>query len=82
MGNTILIVEDDESLLPMLTYNLKKKGFNVKSASTGEEGLILIKELIPDLLILEGWFLGIEPFSLDTNDQSKNLLELSPHETS
>ena len=25
VGNTILIVEDDESLLPMLTYNLKKK---------------------------------------------------------
>ena len=42
---------------------LVKKGFNVKSASTGEEGLILIKELIPDLLILD-WMMpklsGIE----------------------
>ena len=36
----------------------------------------------PDLLILEGWFLGIEPFSLDPNCQSINSLELSPHETS
>ena len=36
----------------------------------------------PDLLILEGWFLGIEPFSLDSNDQSNNSLKLSPHETS
>ena len=63
MGNTILIVEDDESLLPMLTYNLKKKGFNVKSASTGEEGLILIKELIPDLLILD-WMMP-EPSGLE-----------------
>ena len=36
----------------------------------------------PDLLILEGWFLGIEPFSLDPNYQSINSLELSPHETS
>ncbi len=63
MGNTILIVEDDESLLPMITYNLKKKGFNVKSASTGEEGLILIKELIPDLLILD-WMIP-EPSGLE-----------------
>ena len=51
MGNTILIVEDDESLLPMLTYNLKKKGFNVKSASTGEEGLILIINSIHNMMI-------------------------------
>ena len=36
----------------------------------------------PDLLILEGWFLGIEPLSLDANDQSINSIELSPHETS
>lgn len=37
----------------MLTYNLKKNGFNVKSAKTGEEGIFLVKELIPELLILD-----------------------------
>ena len=36
----------------------------------------------PDLLILEGWFLGIEPFSGDSNDQSMNSLELSADEVS
>jgi len=36
----------------------------------------------PDLLILEGWFLGIEPFSINTNDQSINSAELSPSEAS
>ncbi len=36
----------------------------------------------PDLLILEGWFLGIEPFPLDSNNQSINSVDLSPHESS
>ena len=35
----------------------------------------------PDLLIIEGWFLGIEPFSDDVNYQYINSVKLSPHET-
>ena len=34
----------------------------------------------PDLLILEGWFLGIEPLSINVNDQSVNSEELSSNE--
>ena len=36
----------------------------------------------PDLLILEGWFLGIEPFSNVVNDQSIYSEKLNPHESS
>ena len=36
----------------------------------------------PDLLILEGWFLGIEPFSIDVNDKQINSPELSHQESS
>jgi len=36
----------------------------------------------PDILIIEGWFLGIEPFSGDVNYQNINSSELSPHELS
>ena len=35
----------------------------------------------PDLLILEGWFLGIEPLSFDINDQPTELSNLSPNES-
>ncbi len=36
----------------------------------------------PDLLILEGWFLGIEPFSIDDmNDLPINSVDLSQHES-
>ena len=36
----------------------------------------------PDLLIIEGWFLGIEPFSINVDAQSKNSPEISSHEFS
>ena len=36
----------------------------------------------PDLLIIEGWFLGIEPFSNDVNFNNINSIDLSPHESS
>lgn len=59
----IVIAEDDKALLPMITYNLEKSGFNVRSALTGEETLLLIKEEKPDLLLLD-WMMpnlsGIE----------------------
>ena len=35
----------------------------------------------PDLLILEGWFLGIEPLSIDINDQTIESSNLSPEES-
>jgi len=34
----------------------------------------------PDLLILEGWFLGIEPFTTDLNDVTQYIADLNPHE--
>ena len=49
----ILVVEDDPSLLPLITYNLEKNKFSVKQAKTGEDALLFLKEEIPDLAILD-----------------------------
>ena len=60
---TILVVEDDKSLLPMITYNIEKNGFMVKSATNGEDALLLIKEEIPSLAIFD-WMIP-EPNGLE-----------------
>ena len=60
---TILVVEDDKSLLPMITYNIEKNGFQVKSATNGEDALLLIKEEIPSLAIFD-WMIP-EPNGLE-----------------
>ena len=60
---TILVVEDDKSILPMITYNIEKNGFLVKSATNGEDALLLIKEEIPSLAIFD-WMIP-EPNGLE-----------------
>ena len=63
MSKSILIAEDDTSLLPLLAYNLKNNGFKVIQAKNGEEALLALKENLPDLLLLD-WMMpspnGIE----------------------
>ena len=36
----------------------------------------------PDVLIIEGWFLGVKPLSMNTKDSEKILPPLSPYESS
>ncbi|HVZ01471.1 MAG TPA: phosphate regulon transcriptional regulator PhoB [Dongiaceae bacterium] len=60
---TVLVVEDEPALLALLRYNLESEGYRVLEAKNGEEGLTLIRETKPDLVLLD-WMLpflsGIE----------------------
>ena len=49
----ILIVEDDRFLSEMYSTKLTESGFEVEVAYDGNEGLRLIKELKPDLVLLD-----------------------------
>lgn len=50
---TILIIEDERSLVEVLTYNLTKEGFEVLSAGDGQEGLRRAQRALPDLVVLD-----------------------------
>lgn len=49
----ILIVDDEPDIIEFLTYNLKKEGFDVISATNGKMGLEIAKKEIPDLVVLD-----------------------------
>ncbi len=49
----ILIVDDTKELLQVIAQRLKSWGFEVLTASTGEEGLRLANEQVPDLILLD-----------------------------
>ena len=59
----ILVMEDEDALATLLSYNLEKEGYRVVVASDGEEGMLQIEERLPDLVLLD-WMLpkvsGIE----------------------
>ena len=48
----ILIVDDEKDILEFLSYNLKKEGFSIYTASDGLEGLEKTKKIKPDLIIV------------------------------
>ena len=59
----VLIVEDEEAQREVLAYNLEAEGFRVTRAEDGEEGLLMVAEDAPDVMVLD-WMLprvtGIE----------------------
>ena len=50
---TILIIEDDHFLSSLLKARLEKEGFTVYHAADGEEGLNLIKQVNPNLVLMD-----------------------------
>jgi two-component system alkaline phosphatase synthesis response regulator PhoP len=52
-GKKILIVDDEPDILEILSYNLRKEGYQVETANNGEEGLKKAGENVPDLIILD-----------------------------
>ena len=49
----ILIVDDEPDILEFLAYNLKKEGFQVLTATDGEEGIKVAESEAPNLVILD-----------------------------
>ena len=52
-GHKILIVDDEPDILELIEYNLKKDGYQVFTASNGQEGITVAKKVHPDLIILD-----------------------------
>jgi two-component system phosphate regulon response regulator PhoB len=52
-GEHILIVEDEEDIAELLEYNLDRQGYQPESVGTGEDGLQLAREAMPDLILLD-----------------------------
>ncbi|MGF7046653.1 two-component system response regulator MprA [Paenibacillus sp. DS2015] len=53
MRSTILIIDDDEKIISMLRRGLAFEGYDVVTASNGAEGLNVILEGEPDLVVLD-----------------------------
>ena len=57
---SVLVIDDEEDIRDILTYNLKKEGFNAFSAENGQKGLELIKSVHPDLVLLDVMMPGMD----------------------
>mgnify|MGYP000465837453 CR=1 FL=1 len=63
MAAKLLLVEDDPALSELLEYRFQNEGYNVRCTKDGDDALILAREEVPDLVILD-WMIegtsGIE----------------------
>jgi len=60
MSDTVLIVDDEPSIIQSLRGILTDEGFEVMTADGGLRALDIIKETIPDIILLDIWMPGID----------------------
>jgi two-component system phosphate regulon response regulator PhoB len=59
MSASILIVEDEEPIQILLSYNLESEGYRVRATAQGEDAQRMVNEERPDLIVLDWMLPGI-----------------------
>lgn len=60
MSKKVLVVDDEPNILELLDFNLRKDGFDVILAETGEAALELLVREKPDIVLLDQMLPGID----------------------
>ncbi len=61
---TVLIVDDEPGMCDVLALNLKQHGFKTQTALNGKQALEILKEKMPDLIILDVLMPQMDGFEL------------------
>jgi CheY-like chemotaxis protein len=62
--STVLVIDDDPNVRDLMRRFLGKEGFRVETASGGEKGLQVAKELQPDVITLDALMPGMDGWSV------------------
>ncbi len=60
----VVVIEDEADIIEIISYNLKREGFNVYAAKRGDEGINLVRDKAPQLVILDLMLPGIDGLSV------------------
>lgn len=64
MALKVLLIEDDPDLQELLSFNLKKRGYQVATASDGIAGIRKVRSLGPDVVLLDIMLPELDGFSV------------------
>jgi len=62
--NSVLVIEDEHDIRELLEYNLTRDGFVVRAVETGEQALVSIGSIPPDLILLDLMLPGMDGLQL------------------
>jgi DNA-binding response OmpR family regulator len=54
MLKKIIVIDDEVEITRLLKIKLEREGYDVTLAHNGDAGLRLVKEMVPDLVLLDG----------------------------
>lgn len=60
MAKKIMVVDDEPSIVTLLSFNLKKSGYDVLTATNGTDALQLARDTRPDLIVLDLMLPGMD----------------------
>jgi len=60
----VVIIEDEPDIIEVMSYNLKREGFLVSASRNGDEGLSLVRNQSPALVLLDLMLPGIDGLSI------------------
>ncbi|MCK8462257.1 phosphate regulon transcriptional regulator PhoB [Aliiroseovarius sp. S1339] len=73
----VLLVEDEPAQREILRYSLGAEGYDVAMAETGDDALILVDEVMPDLVLLDWMLPGVSGIEicrrLKTRKETRNI---------
>jgi DNA-binding response OmpR family regulator len=66
----VLTVDDDPALTELLTLLLRSRGHDAHMANSGQEGVRMIRDLLPDVVILDLMMPGMDGWQVCTEVRS------------
>ena len=70
MAANILVVEDEPAIQELISVNLRHAGHHVFGAADAEQAMTLIREAVPDLVLIDWMLPGLPGLSLARNLRS------------
>lgn len=78
MKKRILIVEDEASIVDLLTLVLSREGYDIFSCQTGRDAIAMMKQVHPHLVILDVMLPGLDGISIVKIMNQDPLLKMIP----
>lgn len=75
---TILLVDDEQDLLDLLTFNLEREDYRILRAADGNAGLESAIENVPDLIVLDLMLPGMHGFQVLEHLKNQSITRLIP----
>ena len=76
---SVLVVEDEEDIRELVSYNLLKEGYQVAGVASGEDALTAVESKTPDLILLDIMLPGLDGLRVCRKLKENPRFAVDPH---